>query len=104
MKEVISSQDSPKVQLDTTLTTRHAEPQKASRQGPTVGVRFFGRVSLTDVSWLLGEMTVQCILLQSNNSEQNQVIFKNPLAAKLPLLRSNYTLDGQITFRKHVWL
>lgn len=38
------------------------------------------------MSWLLGELTVQCVSLQSNKSEQNQVILKSPLATNLPFL------------------
>ena len=41
---------------------------------------------LIDGFLLLGELTAQCILLQRNKSEQNQIIFKSPLAVNLPFL------------------
>ena len=74
------------IRHNTDQSSWHAEPQKANRQGPTVGCPCFGHVSLINVTWLLGDLTVQCISLQSNKSEQNQVIFKSPLAINLPFL------------------
>lgn len=40
------------------------------------------------MSWLLGELTVQCIPLQRNKSEQNQIFFLESLGDKFTIFNA----------------